>query len=129
MRACTNVPIVGGLQTLSLNRGTSLGLKAQRTDANGDPITTQATEVYFTVKHMWRDTNFIIQKSLADMTFDEQGFYHFTSTPEDTEGVPYGKYVWDFTAVEGADVYRGKPAHGYFIIGNSAGWIVNETEE
>ena len=117
------------MQTLSLNRGTSLGLKAQRLDANGDPITTQATEVYFTVKHMWRDTNFIIQKRVADMTFDEQGFYHFTIAPEDTEGMPYGKYVWDFTAVEGADVYRGKPAHGYFVIGNSAGWIVNETEE
>lgn len=89
----------------------------------------RAEEIYFTVKKMWTDTEFVIQKSLADMTFDQQGYYHFTIAPEDTEGLAYGKYVWDFTAVENDDAYRAKPAHGYFVIGNSAGWIVNETED
>ena len=129
MRACTNVPIVGGLQTLSLNRGTSLGLKAQRIDADGNVIMQRAEEIYFTVKNKWTDTSYVIQKSLADMTFDQQGYYHFTIAPEDTEQLSYGKYVWDFTAVENDDAYRAKPAHGYFVIGNSAGWIINETED
>lgn len=88
----------------------------------------RAQEIYFTVKKMWTDTEFVIQKSLADMTFDQQGYYHFTIAPEDTEGLAYGKYVWDFTAVEDNETYRAKPAHGYFQIGNSAGWIVNEED-
>lgn len=129
MRACTNVPIVGGLQTLSLNRGTSLGLKAQRLDADGNVIMQRAEEIYFTVKNKWTDTTYVIQKSLSDMTFDQQGYYHFTIAPEDTEQLSYGQYVWDFTAVEDNEAYRAKPAHGYFVIGNSAGWIINETED
>lgn len=129
MRACTNVPIVGGLQTLSLNRGTSLGLKAQRIDADGNVIMQRAEEIYFTVKNKWTDTTYVIQKSLSDMTFDQQGYYHFTIAPEDTEQLSYGQYVWDFTAVEDNEAYRAKPAHGYFVIGNSAGWIINETED
>lgn len=123
-----NVPIVGNLQTISLNRGTTLNLKAQRKDENGEPILTRAEEIYFTVKKRWTDKTPIFQKSLADMTFDAEGYYHFTITPEDTEGVAYGKYVWDFTAIENDDAYRAKPAHGYLVVGNSAGWIVNETE-
>ena len=123
------MPIVGGLQTISLNRGTSIKLKAQRKDYNGEVILTPATNVFFIVKKMWRDTNFVIKKSISDMTFDEEGYYHFEIMVDDTEGLAYGKYVWDFTAVEDDDIYRAKPAHGYLVIGNSAGWVVNETEE
>jgi hypothetical protein len=128
IRPCSNVPIVGELQTIALNRGTSLKLKTQRLDINGDPILTQAQEVYFTVKKRWTDVNPVFQKSLSDMEFDEEGYYHFEITPTDTENAPYGRYVWDFTPVENNNQYRAKPAKGYLIIGNSAGWIVNETE-
>lgn len=128
-RPCSNVPIVGELQTIALNRGTSLKLKTQRLDANGDPILIEADEVYFTVKKRWTDVNPVFQKSLADMEFDEEGYYHFEIMPTDTENAPYGRYVWDFTIVENNDTYRAKPAKGYLTIGNSAGWIVNETEE
>lgn len=124
-----NTPIVGNLQTIGINRGTSLRLKAQRLDANGDPIMTKAEEIYFIVKKLWSDKTALITKDLSDMTFDNQGYYHFTITPGDTESLAYGQYVWDFTAIEAADTYRAKPAHGYFIVGNSAGWIINETED
>ena len=46
-------------------------------------------------------------------------------TVEDTETLPYGRYVWDLTFTDGDD-YRAKPAHGYLIVGNSAGWVENE---
>lgn len=124
-----NTPIVGSLQTLSINRGTSLRLKAQRKYMDGSPIMTEAEEIYFIVKKRWTDKTAIITKDLNDMTFDEDGYYHFTIEPTDTENMAYGQYVWDFTAVEDNDTYRQKPAHGYFVVGNSAGWIVNETEE
>lgn len=129
MNTCANItPIVGNLQTIAINRGTSLQLKGQRKDANGDPIMVIAEEAYFVVKKKWTDKTPAIIKDLSQMTFDEDGYYHITIMPEDTENLQYGAYVWDFTAVEDDDDYRAKPAHGTFIIGNSAGWIVNETE-
>ena len=129
MKCPNNTPIVGGLQTLELNRGTTLKLKAQRKDADNEPILERAEEIYFTVKRKWTDKEPLIIKDLNDMTFDEDGYYHFTIDPSDTENLPYGKYVWDFTPVNDDNAYRFKPAHGYFVIGNSACWIVNETEE
>lgn len=128
MNCGANTPIVGDLQTLSLNRGTTAKFKAQRLDAEGNPILTQAEELYFVVKKRWTDETPAILIDLSKMTFDAEGNYHFTITPEDTENLPYGRYVWDFTSVEDNDAYRAKPAHGYLVIGNSAGWIINETE-
>lgn len=129
MNCANSTPIVGNLQTISINRGTTLRLKAQRKDIDGNPITIKAEEIYFIVKKRWTDKTALITKSLEDMVFDNQGYYHFTIYPEDTEILPYGKYVWDFTPVNDDNAYRAKPAHGYFVIGNSAGWIINETEE
>ena len=129
MNCPNNTPIVGNLQTIGINRGTSLRLKAQRKDIGGNPILTEAEEIYFIIKKRWTDKTALITKSLEDMVFDEEGYYHFAIAPTDTENLAYGKYVWDFTAIEENDQYRQKPARGYFIIGNSAGWIINETEE
>ena len=106
-----------------------MALKAQRLDYNGDPITTVAEEIYFVIKRRWVDEEPAVKIGLDEMTFDAEGYYHFVIKPEDTENLPYGTYVWDFTAVEDNDNYRAKPAHGYFLIGNSAGWIINEDEE
>lgn len=128
MDCYNNTPIVGELQTLSLNRGTYVGYKAQRINMDGTPITTKADAVFFVVKKQWTDKNALIIKTIDDMTFDEEGFYHFSIIPEDTENLPYGNYVWDFTSMYNNNAYRAKPAHGKFIIGNSAGWIVNQTE-
>lgn len=129
MRCPNGTPIVGKLQTIAINRGTSLRLKAQRKDMNGQPIMSEAEEIYFVVKKRWTDKTALITKDLNDMTFDEDGYYHFGIKPTDTETLAYGEYVWDFTAIENDDTYRMKPAHGKFVIGNSAGWIINETEE
>lgn len=125
---CTGqTPIVGNLQTLSINRGTYVGYKAQRKKMDGTPITVEADAIYFIVKKKWTDKTALITKTIDDMTFDEQGYYHFSINPEDTENLAYGTYVWDFTSVHNDNSYRAKPAHGYFVIGNSAGWIINET--
>lgn len=128
---CTNqTPIVGNLQTIAINRGTYLGLKAQRKNMDGTPITVKADAIYFIVKKKWTDKTALITKTLDDMTFDEQGYYHFNIQPEDTENLPYGKYVWDFTSLQdNLSGYRFKPAHGIFVIGNSSGWIINQDGE
>lgn len=129
MNCPNNTPIVGNIQLIGINRGTSIKLKAQRLDVDNEPILTKAEEIYFIVKKRWTDKTALITKDLSNMTFDSQGYYHFIIEPSDTENLAYGQYVWDFTAVEANDTYRAKPAHGYFIVGNSAGWIINETED
>lgn len=124
-----NIPIVGNLQTLSIKRGTILKLKAQRLDYDNNPILEEAQGIYFVVKKRWTDSSFVIKKTIEDMTFDEEGYYHFTIEPTDTEYLEYGKYVWDFTATLDDDAYRAKPASGIFVIGNSSCWIINESNE
>ena len=129
MNCPNNTPIVGNLQTIQINRGTTLRLKAQRKNYDDTPILTKAQGVFFCVKKKWTDATPLFKIDVDEMTFSEDGYYHFTIKPTDTEKIPYGKYVWDFTATESDDAYRAKPAHGYFIIGNSSCWIINETEE
>ena len=119
-----SIPIIGELQTIALNRGTTLELSATRRNEQGT-IIDEAEEVYFVVKKRWSDKEGLIVKSLKDMKFNN-GKYTFTLFPEDTENLPYGQYVWDFTVVDDNNEYRVKPAHGYLIVGNSAGWISNE---
>lgn len=129
MNCAQNVPIVGQLQTLGINRGTTKRYRARRLDYAGHPILTEAASIYFIVKKNWTDKEALITKTIDDMRFDENGYYHFSIEPEDTENLPYGQYVWDFTSnTAGDNDYRAKPAHGYFVIGNSAGWIVNQEE-
>lgn len=129
MRCPNGTPIVGNLQTIAINRGTSIRLKAQRKSMSGEPILVEAEEIYFVIKKRWTDKTALITKDLSDMTFDEDGYYHFNILPSDTENLPYGDYVWDFTAIENNNTYRMKPAHGKFVIGNSSCWIINETED
>lgn len=119
-----SIPIIGELQTIALNRGTTLELSATRKNGQGT-IIEEAEEVYFVVKKRWSDKEGLIVKSLKDMEFRD-GKYTFILYPEDTENLPYGQYVWDFTIVDDNNEYRVKPAHGYLIVGNSAGWISNE---
>lgn len=117
-------PIVGNLQTIKLNRGTTLNLSATRKDENGGIITAEAPEALFVVKNDWTDEQALITKTQDDMTFSN-GTYSFGLTVADTESLPYGQYVWDLTFTDGED-YRAKPAHGYLIVGNSAGWVANQ---
>lgn len=116
-------PIVGNLQTIKLNRGTTLNLSATRKDKNGNIITAEAPEALFVVKNDWTDEQALITKTQDDMTFSN-GTYSFGLAVADTESLPYGQYVWDLTFTD--DNYRAKPAHGYLVIGNSAGWVANQ---
>lgn len=109
---------------LELTRGDTGLFSFQRLDDNGDPILTQANEVYFTVKRRYTDKAFLVQKTLADMTFDGTGVYHFTLEPEDTEGLPYGVYVFDVEVI--VEDYKQTIAKGELNITAEATWKVNE---
>ena len=113
---------------IELIRGDSLSLKFKRLDAQGQAITTEADEVYFTVKKSYNDTDFILQKTLSDMTFDNDGTYHISILPEDTEDLMYGKYVYDLEVLVGTD-YKKTIAIGDFIIKEEVTFSSNESGE
>lgn len=76
-------------------RGDTFKFKFQRKDANDEPILVKAQKLWFTVKKNYKTTEKLIQKTLADMTFDDEGFYHITLEHDDTKNLKYKKYVYD----------------------------------
>ena len=79
---------------MELTRGDSKALYFRRM-SKGQPILTEANKVYFTVKKNYDIEEALFQKTKDDMTFDEEGYYHFTINPEDTNNLDYGDYVYD----------------------------------
>lgn len=84
---------------MEIVRGDTASFKFQRI-SNKQPITTKATKIYFTVKNTHRDKDPIIQKTIDDMEFDENYFYHFTINPSDTDNLDYKDYVYDIEVKE-----------------------------
>lgn len=80
---------------MELTRGDTGRYKFQRSDADGNPILTVPSAMYFTVKKRYDSDNVILQKRLEDMTMDESGFWHFTIEPADTQKKLIGDYVFD----------------------------------
>jgi hypothetical protein len=112
---------------IELIRGDSLSLKFQRKDPEGQPITTEADEVFFTVKKNTTTEEYILQKTIEDMTF-EDGTYHITILPEDTEELDYGSYVYDLEVCVGTD-YKKTIAIGEFKIKEEVTFASNEYSE
>jgi len=79
---------------MEIVRGDTKALKFQR-KMDGEPILIKADKVYFTVKKNTRDKEALFQKTIADMSFDSEGVYHFIIEPEDTNNLSYGDYVYD----------------------------------
>ena len=110
---------------IELIRGDSLSLKFKRLDANGEPITTQADKVFFTIKKNTDAEDFILQKTIEDMTFDNDGTYHIEILPSDTEELTYGNYVYDLEVCVGSD-YKKTISIGDFVIKEEVTFASNE---
>ena len=112
------------MYNLSMIRGDTTSLKFQRKDNDGNVIMLQADKAYFTVKKNVSQTNVLIQKTLEDMTLDEEGVYHFTILPEDTDGLDYGTYVYDLEIIQNEIVTT--ISRGEFIIESEVTFAENE---
>lgn len=108
---------------MEITRGDTKALYFQR-KVNGEPILTEAQEVYFTIKNNYYEKNYLIQKTLDDMTFDEEGKYHFVINPEDTDKLNYGDYVFDIEVK--TDTYTKTIAKGIFKITEEVTFVENE---
>lgn len=112
------------MNNLSIIRGDTIPLKFQRKDSDGNTITINADKAYFTVKNNTAQSNFLIQKTLDDMTIDEDNVYHFVIEPEDTNNLPYGTYVYDLEIIQGEIVTT--ISKGEFIIESEVTFAENE---
>lgn len=109
---------------LKMTRGDTTAWKFQRLDIDGNVITLIADEVYFTVKNSFNDKGYLFQKTLDDMTFDEDGTYHFRIEPEDTNNLKYGDLVYDLEVIQ-SDV-KSTISKGKFVLTVESTWAVNE---
>lgn len=109
---------------ISMVRGDTAKFRFQRLDANGDVILTKAPRIFFTLKKKYIYEPFILQKTIADMTFDFEGWYHFTIEPEDTNGLDFGAYIYDIEVI--TDEYKQTISIGDFAITKEVTWVQNE---
>lgn len=80
---------------MELTRGDTGQYKFQRLDADGEVITATPTAMYFTVKKSYQSSAVAFQKTIDDMEFGEDNYWHFTIDPTDTEALDIGNYVYD----------------------------------
>lgn len=85
---------------ICLTRGDTGKFKFQRKNAEGHVILTAPDAIYFTVKRSFESSSVMFQKTLEDMTLDQDGMYHFTIAPADTAALDYGNYVYDVEVTE-----------------------------
>ena len=111
---------------LSMIRGDSKHYKFQRKDENGDVIPIEADEIYFTVKRSDTTLDPIFQKTKAQMTFDNEGFYHFSILPEDTNNLVYSTYYYDIERIVQGD--KKTIAIGKFIVNPEITFARNEVQ-
>lgn len=109
---------------MNITRGDTKSFKFQR-KSEGQPITAEADNIYFTVKYSNSVEDALIQKTISDMTFDENYFYHFTILPSDTNGLEYGNYSYDIEVKVG-DTYVKTIAKGTFTIEEETTFAENE---
>lgn len=109
---------------LSMTRGDTAGFKFQRKDNNGDVIEILPSKLYFTVKKSFDDEGFVFQKTLKDMTFDEEFWYHFRINPEDTNKLKYGTYVYDLETIQSG--VKSTISKGNLILSSESTWAINE---
>lgn len=111
-------------EVIEMTRGDTCPLKFQRLDARGNVITEIADKMYFTVKRNFNTKPFVLQKTLDDMTFDSEGYYHFIINPEDTEKLMYGDYAADVEVLVGS--YKYTVSKFILRLTDEATWYLNE---
>ena len=113
------------MQIIEIIRGDSNKFSFTRKDNEGKTITQPANSAYFTVKESWTTQEYLIQKTIEDMTFSE-GKYEFTIEPEETDNLEYGTYVYDLEVIQ--EDYKQTISRGTFKITEEATFATNEVE-
>lgn len=105
-------------------RGDTKRYYFQRKNKDGGVITELPDSLYFTVKQRYIDTEPVLQKTLDDMTVDNDGTYHFTIEPADTDSLQYKTYVYDIQVTQAG--VKTTIAKGDFVVSEEVTFAENE---
>ena len=109
------------MNTLKQTRGDTVSYTFQRKDTKGRAILSRPEAIFFTIKSTFNTPKVIIQKNIRQMAMDRNGVWRFTIENADTEGLPYGIYVFDLQVIENGAVTT--IAKGKFELTQEATWI------
>ena len=78
-------------------RGDSFPFKTLVTYLNGNPIKREDISTLFVTCRQYANINYpiLFQKTIDDVTIDEEGYIHVIFNPKDTENLDYGQYYFD----------------------------------
>lgn len=100
-------------QMIEIVRGTTNTFEITVTDGNGSAYATGSGErIVFGIKRSPADASLLLVK-VAQSAGD--GRYRVTLKPEDTQGMPFGRYYYDAGLDDGVNFYNIIPASQFFI--------------
>lgn len=105
-------------------RGDTAKYKFQRHDADGNVITTKADNIYFTVKTNGYSDDVLLQKTIEDMEFDNDYYYHFVIEPSDTDNLSFGTYRYDIEVIQ--DNVKTTTV-GELVLDEEITWVTDES--
>lgn len=108
---------------MEIIRGDTAKYRFRRYGSDGNVIATKADNIFFTVKENGYKEEYILQKTLDDMEFDEDYYYHITINPGDTDNLDYGTYMYDVEVIQDGNKTT---TVGEFIIGEEITFASNE---
>lgn len=105
-------------------RGDTGRYKFTRKDEDGNVIATRPDAMWFTVKTTYKVPQMVLQKTLDDMEIDENGVWHFTIEPTDTNNLIFGTYNYDLEVIQ--DSVKTTISYGEFRLSKEVTWATNE---
>ena len=98
---------------ISMPRGDYRNFKFKPRNKDGTDADVNFDEIYITFKISRNITEMLFQKRLSngDITTDEEGYYHFSILPEDTEELSFKTYYFDI------ELYKEEPLLKQTIVG------------
>ena len=114
--------------TLTMTRGDTAQFKFTRLDNEGNPILTEADELYFTVKSSADNFSVEFQITLEDMNFNSQsGEYSFVVEPAMTNELNFNaKHFYDVEVIQSG--VKTTISFGQFKLLPEVTWQGNEAQ-
>lgn len=105
------------MANIVVNKDTSQVLSFTRYDSDGEVITTPVDSMYLTVKKSNLPKDYLLQKTMADVTF-EDGKYSIPVSAADLSDINVGTYRYDIQITVGS--VKTTIANGNFIVKSGA---------
>ena len=82
---------------IKVHKGNYFAKRFKILDKNKKPVNIGFKNIIMTFKDNFSSPNILFKKSLhnGDITKDDEGYYHFSINPEDTQDLKYADYVFD----------------------------------